>query len=217
MKMTKTFTLLATLALGLSVAAGTSSVKAAEVSNNKGETTAQAELTTTDPTDPGTGDSVIKLMNVPDINFGSKQLTGEAIKFTQADETATSLVPIKVLNQGIASGWNLTVQRTNFTTAAPDSVLLKGAVLKFGKGSIDLNSDGLKATDGKDYAADNLLTVDTAAKTVLLAEKDGEEYQGVGENTKTLAATDFTLDVPANNTAGTYSADLTWTLANTVQ
>ncbi|MFD1410405.1 WxL domain-containing protein [Lapidilactobacillus gannanensis] len=206
MKMTKTFTLLATLALGLSVAAGTSTVKAATTNT---PTTAEATLTTKDdPDNPDDGKIVLK--SVPAINFGTKELDGSAIKFEQAD---TIDAPIKVLNPGIVAGWTVSVFRSKFMNG---NVELKGAVLNFGDGVIADNNNSADATN---LPAGGAITVDDEAAIVLDASKvrlDGT-YPGVGEITRTLAKTDTTLDVPANNTAGVYKADLTWTLTDSAE
>jgi len=210
MKMTKTFTLLATLALGLSVATGTSSVKAA---------TSTADATLESSSDPDKQNVILE--SVPSIHFGTKTITGSAITFGMGDTTGNEVTtdgkPLQVFNPGLSAAWEVSVSRDDFVAG---SKVLKGAKLTFAAGDLtqkDTNDESnLPVTPESLEITDSAKLILDATKEILTTEqKPTGTYPGVGTITDTFTKNNVQLDVPANNTAGEYTANLTWTLQST--
>lgn len=101
-------------------------------------------------------------------------------------------------NTGSGAGWHVTAQLGDFSDGSHS---LSGATLH-------MIPTGTKTDSGTAATADSvdLKAGDTAATTVFDAAKDA----GMGTSTTSLAGS--TLDIPAASYAGTYTANLTYTL-----
>jgi hypothetical protein len=191
------FAITAAAALVLNIAA--TSVTTFAATNQS--TDAKASLTDTD--DKGNKNE-ITLDSAPEINFGSQQITATGNKFTQADTITSN---IQVTNPGVDSGWNVTLAASDFTSAT--GATLKGATFKLDAGAASINNTNSAAATPAAYTN----VTGSNASTVVFSAADST--QGVGINYDTNDKSTASLDIPAGNVAGDYTANLTWTLADT--
>lgn len=163
------------------------------------KTNAKAKLTDTD--DKG-NKNTITLDKAPSIDFGSKQITSTGAKF----DTAVSIADVlQVSNPGVDSGWSVSLAASAFTG---NGKTLKGATFTLKAGTPDLNNTNSAKATPDDYS--NVAGAGQAG--TVLSAADGT--QGVGVNTDTYDKANASLDVPAGNVAGDYTATLTWTLSD---
>ncbi len=199
------FAITAAAALVLNIAATSVTAFAAEgddttVAAQKGATTnAKAKLTDTD--DKG-NKNAITLDKAPNIDFGSKQITSTGAKFDGAVSIDDVL---QVSNPGVDSGWSVSLAASAFTG---NGKTLKGATFTLKAGTPDLNNTNSAKATPDDYS--NVAGAGQAG--TVLSAADGT--QGVGVNTDTYDKANASLDVPAGNVAGDYTATLTWTLSD---
>lgn len=204
MKLNKAITLIGALVLGLSATiSSTSSVKAAD------KTDATATLTTNPEDHP------LELLAVPNINFTKTEITGTALtikadKLTgNIDKTTTD---VKVQNPALEDGWNVSVKVGNFTET-DGSTLLKGAQMSFDKGTLTPEYGSI--ADDPNLPSTSAITLNDKSQIIMsAAAKAGIgtfNYDLTKDASNEMA---ITLNVPSNNTAGTYTAPLTWTLTN---
>lgn len=154
----------------------------------------------------------ITLVKAANISFGSKAVSTSAATYKADGENASNIV--NVVNPGVASGWTVTAAASDFTdnTDSNNVLTLKGAQLTLG-----LTTP--KAADDKNQSktpsvATAMITGEGAGQTVFNAK---DANTGVGDWSTTVDPETTTLSVPAGNVAGTYHADINWTLTNTVQ
>lgn len=122
---------------------------------------------------------------------------------TQTYNAVTVTDAIKVTNPGNNDGWKVQVSGTDFMDG--DKVL-RGAKLTLANGKTvadDTQNASEAPTSGKVVVNDTNQSIVTATA--------GE---GIGQFTTTHDAHDVSLLVPAGNSAGAYTAKLTWTLSN---
>ncbi|MFZ8764718.1 WxL domain-containing protein [Enterococcus diestrammenae] len=176
-----------------------------ETTTGKANSTAEFEVTPGDLT----------LDAVPDMNFGTasvKDIATNGITLTYASGDLTGEASNDGNNKGIirvsdfrgsGTGWKLSVGLGNFTSGSTN--ILSG---------VTLTVNAPKAEGVTTDAASTTVTPENASSVVT-----AEASEGMGENTYTISSDtkDTTLTIDKNPTikAGTYQADLTWTLANT--
>lgn len=191
------FAITAAAALVLNIAATSVTAFAATGQGTK----ANASLTDTD--DNGKKNE-ITLDSAPEIEFGSQQITAAGNTFGAA-KTITGNV--QVSNPGVDAGWNVTLAASDFTSKT--GVTLKGATFTLKAGKAELNNTNSKIADTDRYSN----KTGSNASAVVFSATDGT--QGVGVNNDINDIKTASLDVPAGNVAGDYTANLTWTLAAT--
>lgn len=169
------------------------------------------------------------------------QSSGAASTATTAADMSlpmnTDSMQLVVRNPGFDSGWQVTVTAGDFTRNS-DGRELKGAVLTVGNKAA-VATDGSATSDSADAGqvtagADDQdpsgkpsspisddtgftlqLSKDSAATPIFAAAAN--QNQGVGTWQLNFGSGNVSLDIPAGNVVGDYSADLTWTLANAPQ
>lgn len=193
MKFNKTLTTLSTLLLALSFSAS-ALVKAEDTSPKT--STANTTLTF----DDSDGKVQITLDAVPNFDFREQLITGNPITVT--DVVGDKL--LQVTNRGGAAGWGVTVAISEFTdkTTPTTPITLVGPVLTFTEATPSDNSSG-----GTNTAVAATGVINDVAKPVFYAPAGA----GIGINTDAITAQ---LEIPANNVAGEYEAELTWTLTD---
>ncbi|MFC6200607.1 WxL domain-containing protein [Lactiplantibacillus nangangensis] len=147
-------------------------------------------------------DSMLQLKSAPDVNF-PKQFTDNRARVGL--EASTVKDPLSVKNP-TSDGWQVQVAATDFMTS--DSKVLTGAQMTFGGGTVD--NGGTPVVPGSPAA--QKVTVNSTPATVF-ASDDASKVGG--DWNVTYKPADVSLDIPQAAVAGTYSADLTWTIGNT--
>lgn len=153
-----------------------------------------------------TAGSAITLDTAPNLDFGS-----QPISTTKATYTTSGSTPIQVTNPGFASGWHVSVSSSKFMNGDTE---LKGAELILNNtttSAADQTNLSGKAVGLADEAidADKATIVPGGAALSVLNAAAGD---GVGVWNSSWDK--VSLDVPAGNVAGDYSATLTWSLDN---
>lgn len=141
----------------------------------------------------------ITLDQVPSLNMGEHKNDNA----TQTYKAETVTGAIKVTNPGNTDGWKVQVLGTDFTDG---NKVLRGAKLTLANGKTvadDVQNASETPTSGEVVVNGTNQSIVTAAA--------GE---GIGQFTTTHDASDVSLLVPAGNSAGAYTAKLTWTLSN---
>ncbi|MFC6261361.1 WxL domain-containing protein [Levilactobacillus fujinensis] len=225
----KTLQLLATAALVAGFGFTTVTANAATTSTGK-DTTATATLNTPKPdtTDPGDAGG-IKLVTVPNIDFGtatldaSSDLTLDTSKVpagTDKDGNATGVQgsidnPVQVKNAGFSTGWIVQVSTADAMKDAGKTHQLTGAQMVLNPGALTSTNVGADGT-----------TVDstTGAPTTQVVKLNGGAANGVqtvmsaaagdGMGTWNEAFTNATISIPSQTVAGVYTANLNWQLTN---
>lgn len=152
----------------------------------------------------------ITLDSAPSFDFGSQDIDASNAKQYTAETVKGNL---QVTNPGVAATWEVNSNISAFTGTAANgnAVTLAGAVLTL--------TDGVAANSAK--ASNDTLDMPVLASTQELSAADAKVfnseatatgYTGIGTSTGTYNAT---LDVPAGNVAGSYKANITWTLSTT--
>jgi hypothetical protein len=189
--------------------------------------------------EPGTSITSGDAVNGPaqSSDSGSTATTAAAMSLPMS----TNSMQLIVRNPGFDSGWQVTVTAGEFTRNS-DQRVLKGAVLTVGnKAAVDSDNTATSDSDkaGQITGADDQdpndkpsspisdnsngdnsnftlpLSKDSAATPIFSAAAN--KNQGVGTWTLNFGSGNVSLDIPAGNVVGDYSADLTWTLANAPQ
>lgn len=158
---------------------------------------------------------------------------------TAADMTlplSTDSMRLTVRNPGFDSGWQVTVTAGDFTRNS-DGRQLKGAVLTVGNeaavtsgkvtGSSDAGAGQVTAgADDQDLSGKPTSPISDAGFSLQLGANSAatpifsaaaNKSQGVGTWSLNFGSGNVSLDIPAGNVVGDYSADLIWTLKNTPQ
>lgn len=202
---------ISTLVLASLVVGGTAA--SAEVADTKDQ---KATVKLTENTDPST--SLLEITSASDLNFGSKAIGINDMNFTDDSATAPSIVVTDI--RGNAPGWNLTVSLGEFKDAST-SRTLKGVRLFYPTVTMSTNATvavtertpETLATDASfsDSSVKGIL-VDAAATPSAKTLINAAAGKGNGQWTATYDTAKAELNVPAGNLAGTYVADLTYTL-----
>lgn len=186
--------------------AATAAFSATNVFAADGDQTTTAHIGLTTKNDDGS-DQAITIDAAPGIEFGSQPISASGATYTATGFTDKGDT-LQVTNPGFDSGWTVYASASDFTTT-PDAdgktKTLKGAVLSLAAGEV------AAPNAHSDAATPTAITFNNKGQAVLSAT-DGT--QGVGINKDTFTAKKATLDVPAGNTEGDYTANLTWTLTN---
>lgn len=141
---------------------------------------------------------------------------GAATELDKATRLANPVVQVTDLREK-NTGWNVTSQITDFKTA--DGKVLKGAKLTLPKGTPTLQGTPGEGIDPTTFAPEaSGITLGSDAQIFFKAEANkgtGTWADNMFDNkdANTLATT---LLVPAGNSAGDYTADITWTLSDTI-
>lgn len=152
--------------------------------------------------DPDDQNHTLALKSLPNIDFGSQQITVSQSNFQAQSVDA----PVAVANPGLDEGYTLSVQAGNFTNA-DQAQTLKGAQLQFA-------TTTAVPTDQSNVSQPPLMqavTLDAngAAQPLLVAPSG----TGVGEFHAKYTNPQVALSLPAGNVAGQYQATLSWSLA----
>lgn len=187
--------------------ADTTSTKVSD-GNATATTHGNITLTKADGTDPDNPYTDITLVKGATIDFGSAPVSTGAHTYNATNEDN-----VTVVNPGVASGWSVTAKASDFTGA---SGTLRGAELTLGLGAAttsegDNQSEAPTTTNEGNTKG---VKITGAGATVLNA---ADSLHGVGTWSAAVDKAVTSLSVPAGNVAGTYTAEITWTLANTVQ
>ncbi len=168
------------------------------------------------------------------------QSSGSASAATTAADMSlplsTDSMQLTVRNPGFDSGWQVTVTAGDFTRNS-DGRELKGAVLTVGNkaavasgnatdssdadagqvtaGADDQDLSGKPTSPISDAGFSLQLGTNSAATPIFSAAAN--QSQGVGTWSLNFGSGNVSLDIPAGNVVGDYSADLIWTLKNTPQ
>ncbi|QMU08890.1 WxL domain-containing protein [Levilactobacillus suantsaii] len=196
----------AALALGLSGAGmvafadATSSSSSSSSVQTTTSTQAKSEFDTS-------ADAAVSLTSAPNFGFGANPTPNGKDNVTYPALSADN--PVEVSNPGVPGGWNVQVKDSNFVTS--DGSVLGGAVLNLGA------PDPEAANTGNPSAAPvaNAVSLNGNGTNEVLLTAPAKGGLGVWDSDFSLG--DVTLDVPAGQLAGSYSANLTWQLGDTVQ
>lgn len=227
----KTLSLSAAALMALMVGVG--NVQAAETTNISGGVAGEGYVATTEKAAEAKSTAEFEVIGgdltldaVPDMQFGKT-----SVKDIVTEATTTLTYQNGVVNnkktadgnpngrirvsdyRGTGAGWNLSIALGDFVDINNEDNVLSGVTLT-------LNAP---LDDGNSLAAsskENIEVTPTKAATVVNALSDkveGNKTPGTGENVYTITKSDTTLKIDQNKAvkAGTYQADLTWTLANT--
>ncbi|WP_407891857.1 WxL domain-containing protein [Lacticaseibacillus sp. N501-2] len=168
----------------------------------KANTTAKINLTVENSK---VGLNGITLDQAPAIDFSDQTLV--ATGYTYKSKSITGA--LQVTNPGVDQGWTVQVSSSAF---ASDKNTLKGAVLTLNAGTVSNGQDNQSKA-----ATPNAVTLNGSGAENANALTAADGTVGVGVTTESFAATDASLKVPAGNVAGDYSANLNWTLTDSVQ
>lgn len=143
---------------------------------------------------------------VSNFNFGTKKIDKATQVYNAVLEGGESLGAQVTDVRGTGAGWNLTATISAFENKAKTRVL-KGAEVTIPVGLVSTNS-----VDESKLAIAEGVTLNASPKTVFHATADNgmgtwaNEFEGLGENVQ--------LKVPTGNYADTYTAEITWALAD---
>jgi len=203
--------------LALAAVLGVATLLATPVVGNAADTD-PAQGTTTGSTTATVGleqddTQLLTLVKVPSFNFG----TGVKIGAQPLDLTATEAVdPVQVSNPGLASGWNVKVEGTDFkngdTSTNTANPTLKGAQLILSAGKVAADDSGNTTTGPT--SKDATIAPNEAGKYDPQQVFTAQEGNGIGVWNNQYAQTDAHLLIPSGNVAGSYTSTLTWTLTN---
>lgn len=183
-------------AASLAVLAGGSA--SAATSTQVGTSNVTANLTA--PAKPD--DQTLTLNKVPDLDFGTKEITASALDLAQTTKAADSKVSVSD-SRGTGAGYTVTVALSGAFKDA-SSHTLAGSTLTLN------NTDAMSTDSGATLANNTSATLgDTSAQTIITAAKD----QGLGNWNYTI--NNSNLRVLPGMYAGAYKGQLTWTLAAT--
>ncbi|GAK30886.1 hypothetical protein WOSG25_060040 [Weissella oryzae SG25] len=147
-------------------------------------------------------DQTLTLNKVPDLDFGTKEITASALDLAQTTKVGDSKVAVSD-SRGTGAGYTVTVALTGAFKDA-SSHTLAGSTLTLN------NVDAMSADSGADIANKTSATLtDSSAQTIITAAKD----QGLGNWNYTISGSN--LHVLPGMYAGNYKGQLTWTLAST--
>lgn len=165
--------------------------QAASINGGNGQSRASVSLSKGD-------DVYVELLSAPDFDFGAEQVTGSELNIDAHRITD----PLKVVNPGLADGWNVTVKANQFMVGAGEAELTLG--------------NGIVASDAGN------ISIAPTLKSLTLSTEDQEIFtakpgSGIGAWTATYDYDDVHLKVPSSATPGNYQTDITWTLSDMPQ
>lgn len=165
----------------------------------------QATINLTPATDKDGNRLGVTLDAAPSIVFPEKTISNESKQYN--DGVASG--PITVTNNGTDDAWSVSVKADSFVDGTKT---LKGAKLTLPAGTAKAADPSNQSAAPSTQGASLDLKDGSASVDGIFAAVSGA---GVGTWDSTLAKS--TLDVPAGNVAGNYSAALTWTLTDSVK
>lgn len=217
----KKIILVSALLLG-AILVSTNPVHAEETVTSTQAKTASVELTTSET------DSLLTITSASDLDFGSKAISTEDLKFTENNQPTLVVQDIR----GEAVGWRVAASLGEFaqTNAAEGATAkkLKGVQLfypkpAFSTGSTAINADqapvGIETASETSFADATVTGVllDASATPTSKVIINAAKGKGNGLWTATYGSgTDnkIELKIPAGNLAGKYQATLTYTLTD---
>lgn len=208
MKKTILVSVVAAAAFAATAAFSANSVSAADTDTSKGTT---GTIGLTDAKDTDGNNATVTLDSAPDISFGTQSVSTTA----QTYYASAMKTPVQVTNPGINSGWTAQVSATAFN--GDNGTSLKGAELNL------VSTDATAADGSNESTAPTTASVTKlgAANQTIMSAKDGSEGVGVWQDALSSDSTDPTkgtnLYVPAGNVAGSYKAELTWTMVDSAK
>lgn len=152
-----------------------------------------------------TGD--ITIDNLTPLDFGKVKLTGGAQNVKNIVKDPNVQVTDK---RGTGAGWNITVKSSEFKDTTDSTHILKGAQINFPVGKVvasDSTNTAAPTAKAITVPADGL----DNAQILMSADKD----KGMGTWADVMTTDGITLDIAGGAYAGSYNADLTWTLGDT--
>lgn len=144
--------------------------------------------------------------DVPNIDFGTQQISAQA-KDVDAE---TISAPITVTNPGFENGWTLTVAASDFSNS-DQTRTIKGAQMTFDQTQVSAAEQTNVSLAPTSTRA--TITAGGDAQPIMTAAKNS----GIGTYNAQYQATEVHIHVPAGNVEATYSADLNWSMTNSVQ
>ncbi|WP_164509984.1 WxL domain-containing protein [Lacticaseibacillus porcinae] len=151
--------------------------------------------------------AAVSIKAMPNLDFGTKQITTSG-----ADYTADSVsAPVEVTNPGFQEGWTLNVEASNFATA-DQSRSIKGAELTFAHTDVNPTDDTNISAKPTTEQAGTTIQAGAAGATLISADKGA----GIGTYQANYTPSSVSLHVPAGNVAADYSANLNWTMTNSL-
>ncbi|AZP97198.1 hypothetical protein CYK59_09695 [Latilactobacillus curvatus] len=189
----KKYTLLLSSLLTVASLSAVSGQVFAAVATDGQSGTSKVTATLTAPADDK---GSLKLTAVPDLDFGTKEITDQALTM---DQTADGTVSVSD-SRGTGAGYTVDVALTTPFTSGAHTLAGSTLTLKNANGTSQ-NNDGKTVSDTKDA-----VLTDTAAKNIITAGKD----QGMGNWNYNISKS--TLNVLSGAYAGKYEGQLTWTL-----
>ncbi|GKQ43304.1 hypothetical protein RD055328_12270 [Companilactobacillus sp. RD055328] len=175
-----------------------------------------------DPDNPGTGNpGPLSIDYVSNINFGMNDYSGDAITISpmklDADGNATT-TPIErnpwvqlTDKRNTGKGWTLSVNYDADGWISTDGTKkpLKGAVLTLGDASFTAKDSSNQS--GAPTHPGDIATTQIGSDSQIIGQAGTDA--GMGTWFEEFDKTTTTLMIPAGNTAGSYQANLNWTLA----
>lgn len=219
--MTASAALIASLG-SLAFASSVHAADAAQSYDSTGRITLEAGDTDkpTTPLDPGDGSGTtgqkgdLTIDNVTSLNFGSVKLTGDGQTITNTVEKPNVQVTDK---RGTGVGWNLMVKSSAFKDATVATHTLKGATIDFPAGAVKTNANDTANNTAMPTANKLTVPADGTSSDQVIMQAATDKGLGTWEDAFEQGAdsSKVSLNVAGGAYTGTYSATLTWTLANT--
>jgi spore coat protein U-like protein len=151
-------------------------------------------------------DAALSISDVPNIDFGSQKVSA-----TDTDVHAETIsAPVTVTNPGFENGWTLTVAASNFSNSDKTRTI-KGAKMTFDQATVTAQD------------AANVSVAPTSTSATIVAGGDAQpiisaaKNAGIGTYNAQYQATQVHLHVPSGNVEASYSADLNWSMTNSVE
>ncbi|MFC6200605.1 WxL domain-containing protein [Lactiplantibacillus nangangensis] len=173
---------------------------------NGGSGTSKAQITLFDNLEE---DPMVELTTAPDVAFPKQYADGRSRNNLNAEKVTDG---ISVTNPGLADGWHVQVTASDFKTTTGNT--LTGAQLKFGQGTVTSDTGEEADDDTFNPGHKKIETQPVVASQTPQTIFSATEGSGIGTNAAAYTPTAVSLDIMSNTAvAGTYSADLTWTVA----
>ncbi len=157
---------------------------------------------------------------VPNFDFGSTSISGDTITLEKTTKSAIQVSD----RRSVGSGWKLDVKLGDFnnvdSTKTGKEAKLKGVSMK-----LVIIGDLVPELGNTNIAPDTTpieISSGGSSATLMSAASDTEDVTGIGRGSwmgrfsDGIAETKTSLFVPGGNYEGQYSADLVWTLSQTL-
>jgi hypothetical protein len=156
--------------------------------------------------DPTGNTGNLRLDYVSNIDFGTQTISSTNKTYTAQKPNKSVLAQITDL-RGTGAGWVLQVNYDTDKSFTDGEKTLKGAVLNLPAGEAATTADNVSSAQAP---TTNAVSINDSAQTIMTAATN----QGLGVWGDKMDPTSVTLDVPAGNLAGNYTATLVWTLTD---